>query len=196
MQDLSKLPVSVKECIESFNSMVMFHLGLMSDIYYYQEHRGKTIPLECAAFGGWIIVGILWERFHCLPSRHTRRQESTCAMHFLHRDANTFSASRGSVSFDGDKMRTVSCTSAQHTMYFMELRGMTKANSQFEWEVYETCRRASKREREQILSGAHGKFVNECCSAFLPSYMYIERCRPMVPFCHDVCAFYFQYRGF
>ena len=108
-------------------------------------------------------------------------QEPTCAMHFLHRDANTFSASRGSVSFDGDKMRTVSCTSAQHTMYFMELRGMTKANSQFEWEVYETCRRASKREREQILSGAHGKFVNECCSAFLPSYMYIERCRPMVP---------------
>ena len=34
--------------------------------------------------------------------------------------------------FDVDKMRTVSCTSAQHTMYFMELRGMTKANSQFE----------------------------------------------------------------
>ena len=62
-------------------------------------------------------------------------QESTCAMHFLHRDSTTFSAPRGSISFDGDKMRAVSCTSAQQTMYFMELRGMTKANSQFEWEV-------------------------------------------------------------
>ena len=86
-----------------------------------------------------VIFSLNFTRKYCsdfIVCRATyTEQESTCTMHFLHWEATTFSAPRGSIPFDFDKMRTVSCTSAQHTMYFMELRGMTKANSQFEWEV-------------------------------------------------------------